>query len=143
MWMYNGGPLLEVPESVQGFVYLITNNETGRKYIGKKNFWTAVTRPPLKGKTKKRHSKKESDWRTYTGSSDSLNADIAKIGLDKFTREILHFCKTKSEMSYVEAKLQFEHDAILSDQYYNDWIACKITRKHAASFQKKTTRKTK
>jgi hypothetical protein len=137
-WIYQGEPIEDIPENTEGFVYCITNNTNGKKYIGKKGCYTAVTKPPLKGKTKKRRSKKESNWRVYTGSSDSLNADIEAIGLDKFTREILHFCKTKSEMSYIEAKLQFQYDVILSDQYYNDWISCKITRRHATCFQRKS-----
>ena len=62
-----------------GFVYLITNTVSDMKYIGKKQIEKRTKRPPLKGKKRKRIIIGESDWKTYTGSSDRLNADIEEL----------------------------------------------------------------
>jgi len=111
-----------------GFVYLITNLVTGKKYVGKKLFWFKKTRQ-VKGK-KKRYLA-ESDWKTYYGSSKLLQSDIDTIGVDKFKREILHLCKNKGECSYYEAKEQFDRAVLFNPElYYNDWIICRISRKH-------------
>jgi hypothetical protein len=85
-----------------------------------------IRRLPLKGKKRKRVDYKESDWKTYTGSSDALNIDIATQGLDKFVFKILKFCNSKFELSYFEAKEQFERDVLLSEDYYNGIINCRI-----------------
>jgi hypothetical protein len=129
-WTYNGEPVFEPPEGAFGFVYLITNILTGRKYIGKKVFYNRVKKPPLKGKTRKRVSVKQSDWRTYYGSNKELNEDVAKHGNMNFRRVILQTCKSKGECSYYEAKLQFDNQVLESYDYYNEWIMCKIHRKH-------------
>ena len=74
-WTYNGEKIEELPDNIEGFVYLITNTTNNRKYIGKKLAKFKKTKPPLKGKKNKRRSKIESDWRDYWGSSDHLIAD--------------------------------------------------------------------
>jgi hypothetical protein len=107
-WIYQHQPLDEIPEDHIGFVYIITNLKTGQKYIGKKLAQFKRTKPPLKGKKLKRRSVVESDWREYYGSSDRLNADVQALGPEHFTREILYLCKSKAEMSYLEAREQFE-----------------------------------
>ena len=89
-WTYQGKEITEIPDEYEGFVYLITNLTNNQKYIGKKLAKFKNTKPPLKGKKNKRRGYKESDWRTYWGSSDRLNADVASLGEDKFTREILY-----------------------------------------------------
>lgn len=127
MWTHNGIPVTEPTDDV-GFVYLITNKVTGRKYIGQKKFWFKVTKPPLKGRKNKRRSIKESDWRTYWGSSNSLKADIEALGEKNFTREILHFCYTKSALNYLEAREQFDRRVLETDEYYNGIISCKINK---------------
>ena len=106
--------------------YLITNTTNGKKYIGKKLAKFKTTKPPLKGRKNKRRGHKESDWLTYWGSSDHLNADVLTLGEDAFTREILHYCESRGVMSYVEAELQFKHKVLLSDDYYNGIINCRI-----------------
>ena len=126
IWMYNGKPVEEIPEGIVGFVYLITNNTNNRKYIGKKLIQFKVTKPPLKGKVNKRRSTKESNWRTYWGSSDSLLADVATLGEDKFTREILHYCPSKGILSYLEAKEQFDRRVLETDDYYNGIINIRV-----------------
>jgi hypothetical protein len=121
-WTYQNQPVIEIPEGKIGFVYIITNLTTGQKYIGKKLAQFKRTKPPLKGKKLKRRSVVESDWRDYWGSSDRLNADITRLGPEKFTREILYYCTSKAEMSYIEAKEQFDRRVLETDEYYNGII---------------------
>lgn len=110
------------PDDYLGFVYEITNTTNGKKYIGQKQLHFKVKKPPLKGRKNKRHSTKESDWRTYTGSSKSLNADIEKLGKDKFTFKIIALCGSKWELSYVEYSRIIKEDAIPSRAFYNDFL---------------------
>ena len=125
-WTYNGKKITKIPDEYEGFVYLITNNTTGQKYIGKKLAKFKTTKPPLKGKKNKRRGTKESDWQTYWGSSDRLNADVAQLGEDKFTREILYLCKGRGEMSYIEAREQFDRRVLETDDYYNGIINVRV-----------------
>jgi hypothetical protein len=125
-WMYNDEPVENIPEGYIGFVYLITNLTNNRKYIGKKLAEFKTTKPPLKGKKNKRRGTKESDWRTYWGSSDKLLADIAALGDDKFTREILFYCMSRGELSYIEAKEQFDRKVLETDDYYNGIINVRV-----------------
>ena len=117
-----------IPEDAFGFIYEITNTVNQRKYIGKKQMVKRIKRQPLKGKKRKRIDLVESDWKTYTGSSDRLNADIEELGKDTFTFQILRFCGSKFELSYFESKMQFERDVLLSEDYYNGIINCRIGR---------------
>ena len=126
MWIYEQKTVDELPEDVVGFVYQITNTTNGRMYIGKKLARFKRSRPPLKGRKNKRRYKVDSDWRDYYGSSDELNADILKIGKDKFAREILFYCKSKAELSYVEAREQFARKVLESDDYYNGHIRVRV-----------------
>lgn len=111
-----------------GFVYLITNTVSGKKYIGKKQIEKRTKRPPLKGKKRKRITVGESDWKTYTGSSDQLNADIEEHGKNKFKFEIIYSCGTKSELAYMETLYQFQAEALLREDYYNGIMNCRIGR---------------
>jgi len=139
MWTYKGKEIDELPADCEGFVYVITNRTNGRKYIGKKLAKFKVTKPPLKGKKNKRRSTKESDWRTYWGSSDHLLADVEKLGEENFTREILHYCQSRGMLSYLEAKEQFDREVLLSDEYYNGIInvrvgSSKVLQEHLCDF---------
>jgi len=125
-WIYQGKEVTEIPNEYEGFVYLITNLTDNRKYVGKKLAKFKTTKPPLKGKKNKRRGYKESDWRDYWGSSDKLIADVEKLGENKFTREILYFCKSRGEMSYLEAREQFERRVLETDEYYNGIINVRV-----------------
>lgn len=120
-WEYSGS----IDAGAVGFVYLITELSTGRYYIGKKVLTFKVTKKPLKGKTRKRKGSKESDWRTYTGSSDELNALIEKRGKAAFSFVILRVCRSRAELNYHEAKEQFLRGCLESGQSFNRWISVK------------------
>jgi hypothetical protein len=138
-WTYQGQTVTELPDDCVGYVYLITNLESGKKYIGKKlsKFSkTTYKTVKLKNGNKKRKrikSKIESDWQTYYGSNIQLNEDVKQLGTDKFSREILHYCKSKAECSYIEAKLQFEYRVLESDDYYNGHIQVRVHGSHIKS----------
>ena len=130
-WLYEGQPFeSDMIGDYVGFVYLITNLQNDKKYIGKKWFWSTKKLPPLKGKKRKRTVVKESDWKQYYGSSEEVKLLLEQLGKDNFKREILRLCKTKGECTYYEAKLQFDFDVLLRDDYYNEFIGCKIHSKH-------------
>ena len=109
-----------------GFIYVITNLTNNKKYIGKKQIKSVKKLKPLKGKKNKRHFDIETDWKTYTSSSNDLNIDIQALGMDKFKFEIIKLCDSKFELSYYEAKLQFDNDVLIKDGFYNGIINCRI-----------------
>jgi len=133
MWLYNGNEIGE--DDIDGyaaFVYRITNLENGKQYLGKKIF-KSVRRQKVKGKTRRKKVTKESDWKSYYGSNKLLQEDIEKLGPDRFKREILRLCKTRGTANYWEAWYQMNENVLESDQYYNEWIMCKIHRSHIKS----------
>ena len=136
VWLYENKQIEVLPDDCVGFVYLITNKLSGRKYIGKKLAKFSKTTykvVKLKNGNKKRkriRSKIDSDWQLYYGSNDQLNKDILALGADNFTREILFYCKSKAECSYIEAREQFNHRVLESDDYYNGQIVCRIHGSH-------------
>ena len=121
-----------IPENIeeyQGFIYIITSLRDNKYYIGKKNFWRIQKLKPLKGHTRRRLKKVETDWQNYWSSGAYLLEDIEKYGYDSFIRTILKPCKNKWEMSYYEAKLQFERDVLLDERSYNGMINCRIHKR--------------
>ena len=136
VWLYEQKQIDVLPDDCVGFVYLITNNTTGRKYIGKKlakfskTSYKVVKLKNGNKKRKKIRSKIDSDWQLYYGSNDQLNKDIAELGSDNFTREILFYCTSKASCSYIEAREQFNHRVLESDDYYNGQIVCRIHGSH-------------
>ena len=135
-WLFESLVVETLPADCAGFVYLITNNITGRKYIGKKlaRFKRTTYRVvKLKNGNKKRKKIRgsiDSDWQTYYGSSPELSKDIALLGIENFSREILYYCKTKSECSYIEAREQFSRRVLESDDYYNGHIQVRVHGSH-------------
>lgn len=135
-WIYQNTTIETLPEDCVGFVYCITNTETGRRYIGKKlskfekTKYKMVTLKSGIKKRKKIKSKVDSDWMEYYGSSLELSADVKCLGADSFTREILHLCKSKAECSYLEAREQFSRRVLESDDYYNMQISVRVHGSH-------------
>ncbi len=135
-WLFESKTIEVLPEDCVGFVYLITNNITGRKYIGKKlaKFSrTTYKTVKLKNGNKKRkkiRGKIESDWQTYYGSNEQLNKDVTQLGSENFTREILYYCRSKAECSYIEAREQFSRRVLESDDWYNGHIQVRVHGSH-------------
>ena len=132
-WFYNG--LIFDSENIEdnyGFVYLIENLTNGKKYIGKKLFYSSRTKVVKK---KKKKVKAESDWKKYYGSNAELSAEVDKLGPQNFRRTILRLCKTKGECNYFEAKEQFSLDVLRSEEYYNTWIMVKVHKSHVAKIK--------
>lgn len=118
-----------------GYVYCITDLNNNKKYIGKKLFRSTRKLKPLKGQKRSRTKIAESDWKDYFGSSEEVKTLVEQKGRESFYREILYLCKSKGEMSYKEAKEQFDRNVLLSDEYYNEFIGCKIHSKHVLSLK--------
>lgn len=135
-WLFESKTIEVLPEDCVGFVYVITNNVTGRKYIGKKlaKFSkTTYKTVKLKNGNKKRkkiRGKIESDWQTYYGSNEQLNQDVERLGAGNFTREILYYCRSKAECSYIEAREQFSRRVLESDDWYNGHIQVRVHGSH-------------
>ena len=110
-----------------GFVYVITNLITNKKYIGKKFFYSSKTKQ-VKGK--KKRFKVSSDWQTYYGSNEELKKDVIIHGKENFKREILHLCLTKGTTGYLEAKEQFLNCVLENEDYYNTWIMVRVRDSH-------------
>jgi hypothetical protein len=130
-WYYDGVPFDDDGTSF-GFVYLIENLITGKKYIGRKYFSKAGYKQ-VNGKRKK--IRKTSDWETYYGSNETLKKEVAELGAHNFRRTILYLCKSRSECSYFETREIFTRDALLSENYYNDWVSAKIRKAHLKNVQ--------
>ena len=135
-WLYKNIIVTELPDDCVGFVYLITNNSTGRKYIGKKLAkFSKTTYKTVKLKNGNKQRKKirrkiDSDWQQYYGSSPELTADVIKLGAENFSREILFYCQSKSECSYIEAREQFSRRVLESADYYNGHIQVRVHGSH-------------
>jgi hypothetical protein len=136
MWTYQDIIVESLPEDCVGFVYLITNKANSRMYVGKKlakfskTTYKMVTQKNGVKKKKKIKSKIDSDWMDYYGSSIELNKDVESLGKENFTREILFFCKSKAECSYIEAREQFSRRVLESDDYYNGQISVRVHGSH-------------
>jgi len=135
-WLFESQEITELPEDCVGFVYLITNKLTGRKYIGKKLAkFKKTTYKTVKLKNGKKRKKKikgkiESDWRDYYSSSPELLKDIDQLGKKNFQREILYYCRSKAECSYREAQEQFLRKVLESNEYYNGYIQVRVHGSH-------------
>ena len=135
-WTYRKRIIESLPKDCVGFVYLITNTVSGRKYIGKKlakfkkTTYKTVTLKNGKKKRNKIRGTIDSDWQTYYGSSVELSKDVETIGSEKFTREILFYCKSKAECSYIEAREQFKRKVLESTDWYNGHIQVRVHGSH-------------
>ena len=130
-WYFKSTPFLsENIDDNFGFVYLITNLQNGRKYIGRKYFWS-FRKPP----GKKRKVKKESDWKKYYGSCPELKEDIERLGRQNFSRTILSLHKTPGKTNFEETRQLFIHGVLTESldtggpAYYNSNILSRYFRK--------------
>lgn len=133
-WILNES--VKMTDDIFGFIYKITNIITNKKYIGKKQCQSRIKRKPLKGKTRNRIDFKESDWKSYTSSSNDLNEDIKTYGKDKFRFEILRTCDSKWALAYFEIKEQIENDVLMREDYYNGIINVRIGKAPIKELQK-------
>lgn len=132
-WLYKGDVVEEIDPQYKAFVYLITNKITGRMYIGLKQTTFSKTKQ-VKGK--KKRIRVESDWRDYWSSSEELKREVAELGQDKFTREIMHWCKLKSHANYLEAREQMDRRVLENpDKYYNGIINVRVSRNHIKNLE--------
>lgn len=119
-WLYKNKILEEAPEGAFGFVYLITNEKSGKMYIGRKYFGK-TRRVKKKGSKRRKVIRKDSDWRTYIGSSKTLQESILK-NKKLFSFRILAFGKTKGQVNYIEENVHHKFHVANSDRFYNDCI---------------------
>ncbi len=139
-WLYEGkqfDPDYEFLEDWVGFVYVITEKNTGMKYVGKKFFHKKKTLPITKTRKRRKHTRVESDWKDYFGSSVKVQELKEEYGADAFEREIIRLCKTKGDCAYYETKEQFDREVLIKDDYYNGIINCRINRSHLSQNKKK------
>jgi len=134
-WYYQGEKYLDTPEDYQGFVYIITELDTGKRYIGKKNFWQPKTLPITKKRKRRVRTRVESNWKDYFGSNKELQQLVEAKGINAFKREILHLCKSKGEMSYMELKEQMDRNVLFLDEYFNNIIQVRIHGKHVKNIK--------
>ena len=130
-WIFKGRAFLsEDINDLYGFVYLITNKINGRRYIGRKYFWS-FRKPP----GKKKRVKKESDWKKYYGSCPELKEDIERLGRQNFSRTILSLHKTPGKTNFEETKQLFLNGVLTESldtggpAYYNGNILSRYFRK--------------
>lgn len=133
-WLLSEG--VEIKEDTFGFVYSIECRTTNKKYIGKKQCKSRIKRKPLKGKKRNRIDSKESDWKTYTSSSNELNELIKKYGKENFEFKILRTCDSKWALAYFEIKEQIEKEVLFKEEYFNGIINCRIGNAPKAEMEK-------
>ena len=120
-WLYKNKIFKEVPEGMFGFVYLITNLKTNKKYVGRKYFYS-TRRIKQKGKKNRKVVRKESNWKSYTGSNKDLVLDIDNLGIKNFKFQILIITETKGQTNYLEENIQHKMNVLTNENYYNSSI---------------------
>lgn len=135
-WMY-GSDVAVPPEGAIGFVYCIHNIKNDKRYFGKKlcRFYrTKQVTVTLKNGTKKKKKQKvytESDWKEYYGSNEYLKKDVEEQGKDSFYREVLEWCYSTGEMTYIEGWYQMVYQVLLyPEDFYNGWIMLRSSSTH-------------
>ena len=139
-WLYKGTTFTSDDiGNFFGYVYRITNLQSGRQYIGRKYFYQK--RKPKGGK---RRITSESDWKRYYGSSDELKQDVKEYGKDNFRREIISLHETLGKVNYEETKQLFLHNVLMealddgTPMYYNSNILGRYMRKDYGQFHEKS-----
>jgi len=125
----------------EGYIYITTILDTGRKYIGKKNFFhntnvklgkkELANLPTARGKKpSKKKVTKESDWKTYYGSAQEIKDSVKQYPKERIIRTLLRLCKTKKELTYYECKYLFDYNVLEPNSgFINDNILGKFYSK--------------
>lgn len=108
---WNHSFILDVSNSF-GFIYYVENKINGKKYLGKKQYYSY--------KSGKKY--KESDWKKYLSSSKYLKEDIKKYGIDNFYFEILFECETRGDLTYAETNLQHKNNVLTERDEYGERV---------------------
>ena len=122
-WTFNGNIFEPSNLEFEGFVYCITNKLSDKRYIGRKYFFTI-----RKVRGKRKRIRKESDWKTYYGSSKELLTDVEKHGIMNFDRRIISLHVTRGDCNYEEVKQQFLNNVLEEEGWYNENINGKWRR---------------
>ena len=134
VWLYEGKPydpeFMEIPSEYVGFVYRITDTETGEKYIGQKRFHRTKTLPITKTRKRRKKTLVESDWREYYSSSEVIKENVAAGLSDRYERQILRFGYSKGDLNFLEMLEQVENKVLLDPTYLNGIINARIHHKH-------------
>ena len=133
-WLYEGKPFNPEYEDLDpeyvGFIYCITDTETGQKYIGKKNLRKPKTLPVTKTRKRRVKTIVESDWRDYWSSSRVITENVAQGDTGRYEREILRFGYSKGDLSYLETVEQINLGVLFDPKYLNGILNCRIHQKH-------------
>ena len=135
-WIYQGSTFTSADiGDFFGYVYLITNLKSGRKYIGRKHF-----QQHRKPRGSRRTRTSESNWKKYYGSSEELKQDIKKYGRNIFKREIISLHRTLGKVNYEETKQLFLNNVLMealddgTPAYYNSNILGRYMKKDYGTF---------
>ena len=125
----------------EGYIYMTTILDTGRKYIGKKNFFhntnvklgkkELANLPTARGKKpSKKKVTKESDWKTYYGSAQEIKDSVKQYPKERIIRTLIRLCKSKKELTYYECKYLFDYNVLEPNSgFINDNILGKFYSK--------------
>ena len=91
------------PYEAEGFVYMIIEKSTGKRYIGKKSYWNYS-----KGKRVR-----QSNWKTYASSSSDIASKVADNKSD-YDFVMLHEAPDKSALNYLEIFYQMDYSVLTS-----------------------------
>ena len=133
-WLYEDKPwdpeYDDIPPEYFGFIYRITDKETGEMYIGQKRMRRTKTLPVTKTRKRKQKLLVESDWRTYYSSSKHIQNNISKGLEGLYKREILRFGYSKGDLNYLEMLEQIKCNVLMDAKYLNGIINVRIHQKH-------------
>ena len=136
-WLLEGKPwnpnYEDIPEEYVGFVYQITDNETGEMYIGQKRLHKTKTLPITKTRKRRVRTRVESDWREYYGSNTLIKENVVAGHTGRYTREILRFGYSKGDLHYLELMEQVERKVLFDPKYLNGIIQTRIHQKHLSN----------
>jgi hypothetical protein len=133
-WLYEGEPFTHEYGALHpdwiGFVYLITDTETGEMYVGQKRFHRQKTLPITKNRKRRQKVLVESDWRNYYSSSETIKQNISEGSSDRYIREIIRFGYSKGDLNYLEMIEQVSRGVLFDDKYLNGIVNVRIHQKH-------------